>query len=372
MTKILYQSNNPKSLRNFAGEEPNCRMENQPNRTEIAQLGEFGLIDHLTRNAEMKHASTVKGIGDDAAVIDHAHQLTVVSTDMLVEGVHFDMMYTPMQHLGFKAIAVNVSDICAMNAKATHVLVSIAISNRYSVEALEALYEGIHHACAYFDVDLIGGDTTTSLKGLVISVTVFGAAQEQQLAYRNGAKDGDLICVTGDLGAAYVGLQLLEREKNIYLENPNIQPDLENKKHIIGRILRPEARVDIIRFFAENAIVPHAMIDISDGLSSELLHICKQSNCGALIYETGIPIHEETYAQAQVFNIDPLVCALNGGEDYELLFTVPASAASIVEQHEGISVIGKIVPKSEGIQLKSRNDNYYPLEAQGWNAFTTE
>ncbi len=347
-------------------------MENQQNRTEIAQLGEFGLIDHLTQNTEIKHASTLKGIGDDAAVVDNSHQVSVISTDMLVEGVHFDMMYTPMQHLGFKAIAVNVSDICAMNAKATHVLVSIAISNRYSVEALEALYEGIHHACAYFDVDLIGGDTTTSLKGLVISVTAFGAANEQQLSYRNGAKQGDLICVTGDLGAAYEGLQLLEREKNIYLENPNIQPDLENKKHIIGRILRPEARQDIIQYFAENNIVPTAMMDISDGLSSELLHICKQSACGAIIYETAIPIHAETYAQAQIFNIDPLVCALNGGEDYELVFTIPQSAAAAIEKHEGISVIGKIVAQSEGVRLKSGNDNYYPLEAQGWNAFTSK
>lgn len=344
-------------------------MDNPNKRTEIAQLGEFGLIDHLTRNTEIKHAATLKGIGDDAAVIDNSHQMTVVTTDMLVEGVHFDMMYTPLQHLGFKAIAVNVSDICAMNAKATHVVVSIAISNRYSVEALEAFYEGIHHACAYFDVDLVGGDTTTSLKGLIISVTAFGVVGEQAVAYRNGAKEGDLICVSGDLGAAYVGLQMLEREKQIYIEDPNIQPDLEGKKHIIGRILRPEARQDIIQFFAENNLVPTAMIDISDGLSSELTHICKQSACGALIHETAIPIHEETYAQAHTFNIDPLVCALNGGEDYELLFTIPPQLASVVEKNQQISVIGTIMPKAHGIQLKSRNDNFYPMEAQGWNAF---
>ena len=254
-------------------------MDNPNNRTEISSLGEFGLIDHLTRNTEIKHAATVKGIGDDAAVLDNGQKLTLVSTDMLVEGVHFDMMYTPLQHLGFKAIAVNVSDICAMNGTATQVLVSIAISNRYSLEALDALYEGIHHACEYFDVDLVGGDTTTSLKGLVISVTVIGEANEAEVAYRSGAQEGDLICVSGDLGAAFLGLQLLEREKQIYLENPEIQPDLEGKKHIIGRFLRPEARPDIIRFLNEKQVVPHAMIDISDGLSSELLHICNRSGC---------------------------------------------------------------------------------------------
>lgn len=344
-------------------------MDNPNNRTEISSLGEFGLIDHLTRNTEIKHAATVKGIGDDAAVLDNGQKLTLVSTDMLVEGVHFDMMYTPLQHLGFKAIAVNVSDICAMNGTATQVLVSIAISNRYSLEALDALYEGIHHACEYFDVDLVGGDTTTSLKGLVISVTVIGEANESEVAYRSGAKEGDLICVSGDLGAAFLGLQLLEREKQIYLESPEIQPDLEGKKHIIGRFLRPEARPDIIRFLNEKQVVPHAMIDISDGLSSELLHICNQSGCGALIHEDAIPIHEETYAQAMQFHMDPLVCALNGGEDYELLFTVAEADAAKIAENPAISVIGKITAKEQGVFLKTRNENLFRVEAQGWNAF---
>lgn len=344
-------------------------MDNPNNRTEISALGEFGLINHLTRNTEIKHAATVKGVGDDAAVLDNGQKLTLVSTDMLVEGVHFDMMYTPLQHLGFKCIAVNVSDICAMNGTATQVLVSIAISNRYSVEALEALYEGIHHACDYFNVDLVGGDTTTSLKGLVISVMAIGEANEAEIAYRSGAREGDLICVSGDLGGAFLGLQLLEREKQIYLENPEIQPDLEGRKHIIGRFLRPEARPDIIRFLNEKQVIPHAMIDISDGLSSEIMHICAHSGCGALIYEDAIPIHAETYAQAVRFNMDPLVCALHGGEDYELLFTVSEADADKIAENPAISVIGKIVSKTDGVFMKTRNDNLFRLEAQGWNAF---
>jgi len=344
-------------------------MSDENKRTEIAALGEFGLIDLLTRNAEIRQASTLRGIGDDAAVIDNSHLMTVLSTDMLVEGVHFDLMYAPLQHVGYKAIAVNVSDICAMNATATQVLVSIAVSNRFSVEALESLYEGIHHACQYYGVDLVGGDTTTSLKGLVISVTVLGTAAENTIVYRSGAKDGDVLCVTGDLGAAYMGLQILEREKQIYLEDSRIQPDLEGKKHIIGRCLRPEARIDIIRYLEEKKIVPHAMIDISDGLSSELLHICKSSACGALIHEHAIPIHEETYAQAIQFNLDPTICALNGGEDYELLFALSPEDAEKVSENPGISMIGKIVPTSEGVRIKTKNDNFYPVTAQGWNAF---
>lgn len=344
----------------------------QQNRTEISQLGEFGLIDLLTRNTEIKLSATVKGIGDDGAVIDNSHKLSVISTDMLVEGVHFDMMYTPLQHLGYKAIAANVSDICAMNATATHVLVSIAISNRFSVEALEALYEGIQHACAFYNVDLIGGDTTTSLKGMVISVTVLGEAAEDNIAYRSGAKEGDLICVSGNLGSAFLGLQILEREKQIYLENPEIQPDLENKKHIIGRFLKPDARVDIVQFLSEQGVTPTSMIDVSDGLSSEINHICKQSNCGALIYEDAIPIHPEAYEQALKFNMDPLVCALNGGEDYELLFTIPESAAEKVGSNPSISVIGKIMPNENGVFLKTRNENLFKIEAQGWNSFSDQ
>ncbi len=342
-------------------------MDEQVKRTEIAELGEFKLIDHLTRNFEIKNPFTLKGIGDDAAVIDNTNKLTVVTTDMLVEGVHFDMMYTPLLHLGYKSVVVNLSDIYAMNAQPHQITVSIAISNRYSVEALEELYEGIHHACAYYGVDLVGGDTTTSLKGLIISITAIGDAVEKDIVYRNGAKPGDLVCVTGDLGAAFVGLQLLEREKRIYLENPQIQPDLENKKHIIGRILKPEAQKKTIEFFSDRGIIPTSMIDISDGLSSEILHICEQSDCGALLYENAIPIHEETYAQAMQFNMEPLTCALNGGEDYELLFTADPQYADTIGENPDIAVIGKIVPKENGVFIKTKNDNLFRITAQGWD-----
>jgi len=336
-------------------------------RTEISSLGEFKLIDHLTQNFEVRDAFTVKGIGDDAAVIDNAGKLTVVTTDMLVEGIHFDLMYTPLKHLGYKSIVVNLSDVYAMNAIPHQVTVSLAISNRFSVEALEELYDGIHHACSYYDVDLVGGDTTSSLKGLIISVTAIGDANENELTYRNGARDGDLVCVSGDLGAAYLGLQLLEREKSIYLENANIQPDFENKKYIIGRMLKPEARKDMIEFFRDQQIKPTSMIDISDGLSSEMMHICKQSGCGAILYETDIPIHEETYDQAMQFNIEPTTCALNGGEDYELLFTIDPADAPKIAANPAISVIGKIVPAANGLFLKTKNDNLFKMQAQGWD-----
>lgn len=336
-------------------------------RTEISSLGEFQLIDHLTANFEIKNAFTVKGIGDDAAVIDNTGKLTLITTDMLVENVHFDLMYTPLKHLGYKSIVVNLSDIYAMNGTPNQVTVSLAVSNRFSLEALEELYEGIYHACEYYNIDLVGGDTTSSLKGLIISVTAIGDAAENDIVYRNGAKDGDLICVSGDLGAAYLGLQLLEREKSIYLDNNKIQPDLENKKYIVGRILKPEARKDIIRFFAEEKIKPTSMIDISDGLSSEIMHICKQSQCGAIIYENDIPIHPETYAQAVQFNIDPTTCALNGGEDYELLFTVDPLYAEQIAGNPAISVVGKIVPAANGMFLKTKNDNLFKLKAQGWD-----
>lgn len=342
-------------------------MDEHQKRTEISELGEFKLIEHLTHNFELNNSFSVKGIGDDAAVVDNTNKLTVISTDMMVEGVHFDMMYTPLQHLGYKSVVVNLSDIYAMNAEPHQITVSIAISNRFSVEALEEIYEGIHHACQYYGVDLIGGDTTTSLKGLIISITAIGDANENELVYRNGAKAGDIICTTGDLGAAYLGLQLLEREKKIYLENPAIQPDLENKRHLVGRFLKPDAKKDIIAFFKEHKIKPSSMIDISDGLSSELLHICKQSECGAVIYENEIPIHEEAYAQALIFNLDPTVCALNGGEDYELLFTIDPKDAEKIASNNDISVIGKIVPAEEGIFLKTKNDNMFKITAQGWD-----
>ncbi len=342
-------------------------MDENTNRTEISELGEFKLITHLTKNFEIKNASTLKGIGDDAAVIDNSGKLTVVTTDMLVEGVHFDLMYTPLTHLGYKCIAVNLSDIYSMNASPNQVTVSLAISNRFSVEALEELYEGIYHACEYYNVDLVGGDTTTSLKGMIISITAIGDANEDDLVYRNGAKDGDLICVSGDLGAAYMGLQLLEREKRIYLEDPKIQPDLENRKHIVGKFLKPEARREIIQFFAENNFKPTSMIDISDGLSSEIFHICEESVCGAIIYENEIPIHPETVEQSLKFNLDPTVSALNGGEDYELLFTIDPKDAELISLNPNISVVGKIVPKQNGIFLKTKNDNLFKLQAQGWD-----
>lgn len=341
-------------------------------RTEISSFGEFKLIDHLTKNFELKNADSLVGVGDDAAVIDNGGLLTVVTTDMLVEGVHFDMMYTPLQHLGYKCIAVNVSDIYAMNATPKQVTVSLAISNRFSVEAIEELYEGIHHACNYYGVDLVGGDTTTSLKGLIISVTAIGVGVEDKLVYRSGAKEEDLICVSGDLGAAYLGLQLLEREKKIYLENPQIQPDLENKKHIIGRFLKPEARQDIVAALRDANIVPTSMIDISDGLSSEILHICEKSACGAIIYENEIPIAQESYDQAIVFNLDPTVCALNGGEDYELLFTINPKHAEAILELGTVAIIGKITPQASGTFLKTKNDNLYKLKAQGWESFKQE
>lgn len=343
-------------------------MPEEQKRTEISSLGEFGLIDHLTEQFEITNAFTIKAIGDDAAVIDNANKLTVVSTDMLVEQVHFDIMYTPLQHLGYKSVIVNLSDIYAMNAQPHQITVSLAISNRYSVEALEEIYEGIKAACDRYGVDLVGGDTTTSVKGLIISVTAIGDANEGEIVYRNGAQEGDLICVSGDLGGAYTGLQLLEREKKVYLENPGVQPDLQNKKYIVGRQLKPEARRDIIDFFKDSSILPTAMIDISDGLSSEILHICKQSNCGALLYENKIPIDEETYNMALEFHLDPTMCALNGGEDYELLFTIKKEDAQKILQHGGISIIGKITNAIEGEILETKGGNRHAIVAQGWNA----
>jgi thiamine-monophosphate kinase len=338
-------------------------------RTEISNLGEFGLIDHLTRNNDTKQAGTLLSVGDDAAVIDQFGRQTVITTDMLVEGIHFDLMYTPLKHLGYKAVVANLSDICAMFATPTHITVSIAISNRFSVEALDELYEGIYAACEKYNVDLIGGDTTTSLKGFVISITAIGEVAPDKFVTRSGAQVGDLLCVSGDLGAAYLGLQLLEREKRLFLENSNIQPDLEDKKYTVGRILKPEPRVDIVNWLQENEIQPTSMIDISDGLSSEVLHLCKQSQCGCKLYEDKIPMHDDMRQQAFEFNIDPTACALSGGEDYELLFTVPQSAYDKLRLSEQISVIGHITEAAEGTLLITKGGNTHPLTAQGWNAF---
>ncbi|QQL51587.1 thiamine-phosphate kinase [Mucilaginibacter ginkgonis] len=338
-------------------------------KTNINELGEFGLIDHLTKNFEIKKSTTVKGIGDDAAVLNPGDKKVLISTDMLLEGIHFDLAYTPLKHLGYKAIQVNLSDIFAMNAIPQQVTVSIGMSSKYTLEAIEDLYEGIYVACEKYGVDLIGGDTTASKQGLVISVTVLGYADEKDITYRNGAEEGDLICVSGDLGGAYVGLQLLEREKMVYLENPNIQPDLEGKDYIVERQLKPEARVDVVDLLKSRGIKPTAMIDVSDGLASELLHICKQSNKGCNLYEEKIPIDPMTYDTAREFNLDPTVCALSGGEDYELLFTIKQTDYDKIKHDVDVSIIGYITEPAAGLNLISKSGQVHELKAQGWNAF---
>lgn len=338
-------------------------------RTEIESLGEFGLIEHLTQNNETKQATTMLSVGDDAAVIDHFGKQTVITTDMLIEGVHFDLMYTPLKHLGFKAVAVNVSDLCAMMATPSHITMSLAFSNRFSVESLEEFYEGVYAACEKYNVDLIGGDTCTSPKGLTISVTAIGEVTNDNYVTRSQAKVNDLICATGDLGAAYIGLQLLEREKRIFIENPKVQPDLQQKAHVIGKILKPEARVDVVEWLQEKGIKPSAMMDISDGLSSDILHICKQSNVGCIIYDEKLPIHNETKEMAMEFGLSGTSCALNGGEDYELLFTIAQEDYEQIVLSEQISVIGYITPPEEGTQLITKQGNKHKLVAQGWRAF---
>jgi thiamine-monophosphate kinase len=338
-------------------------------RTEIAALGEFGLIDHLTKNNKTINPSTLKSIGDDAAVIDNGAFQTVISTDLLVEGIHFDLMYMPLKHLGYKSIVVNLSDIYAMNATPKQVTLSLALSNRFSVEALEEFYEGVYAACQHYGVDLIGGDTTSSPRGLVISVTAIGQGEKDKLVYRNGAKVGDLVCITGDLGAAYLGLQILEREKQLYLDNPSVKPDLEEQNYLVGRQLKPEARKDIIEAFAQNQLVPTAMMDISDGLASELHHICTQSGVGAFIEETGVSMHPDTQLMAIKFQIDPITCALSGGEDYELLFTIDPKDVDKVKYLPDIYIAGEIVKKEDGIKLHTVGGNVHPITAQGWNHF---
>ena len=342
-------------------------MENQ--RTEISSLGEFGLIDHLTRNIEIRNASTILGVGDDAAVIDHFGKQTVITTDLLIEGVHFDLMYTPLRHLGYKSVVVNLSDVYAMNAIPTQITLSLAFSNRFSVEALDEFYEGVLAACEHYDVDLIGGDTSTAQKGLVISVTALGEVTPDKFVKRSTAQKGDLLCVTGYLGAAFLGLTLLEREKQIYLENPKVQPDLEGEKYVVGRLLKPEARKDIIEFFQASEIVPSAMMDVSDGLSSEILHICRQSRLGCVLYEDKIPVNDDIKNAAFKFGLDPTACALSGGEDYELLFTLPQSEYEKLVLNEQISVIGYMTEEEEGSHIITKGGNRYPITAQGWNAF---
>ncbi|MBK9731888.1 MAG: thiamine-phosphate kinase [Chitinophagaceae bacterium] len=338
-------------------------------RTEISELGEFGLIRYLTKNIELVNESSKIGVGDDAAVIEfEAGKQTVVTTDLLIEGIHFDLMYVPIKHLGFKSVIVNLSDIYAMNAMPKQITVSLAISNRFSLEAVNDLYEGIYFACEKYGVDLVGGDTTSSLKGLVISITAIGEINADDIVLRSGASENDLLCVTGDLGAAYVGLQLLEREKRVYLESPEVKPDLENQTYIVGRQLKPEARKDIIELFQSLEIKPTSMIDISDGLSSEILHLCESSEVGCKLYEEKIPIAEETYNMALKFNLDPTTCALSGGEDYELLFTIAPEDFEKVKNNPDISVIGHMTAKDKGAVLITKGNNVHPLKAQGWNA----
>ena len=343
-------------------------FENKTSRTELNTLGEFGLIEHISKAIELQNPESLLGIGDDAAVIDNGSNMTIVTTDILIEGVHFDLTFHPLKHLGYKAITVNLSDVYAMNATPKQVVVAIALSNRFSLEAVEELYSGMQMACEHYKVDLVGGDTTSSTSGLIISVTAIGVGAKDLLVYRSGAKEHDLICVSGDLGGAYMGLQLLEREKRIFIENPKIQPELSGSDYILERQLKPEARKEIIEKLSELKVKPTSMIDISDGLSSEILHICHHSEVGAEIYEDKIPIDPQTYDKAREFNLDPTVCALSGGEDYELLFTIQQSDYEKLRAHMDISIIGHITDKNSGVNLIDKSGNVVKMKAQGWDA----
>jgi thiamine-monophosphate kinase len=339
----------------------------QSDRTEIATMGEFGLIEHLTKNIELQNVSSVLGVGDDAAVIDHFGKQTVITTDLLVEGVHFDLTYTPLRHLGYKSVVVNLSDIYAMNATPTQIIMSVSISNRFSVEALDEFYNGVYAACSKYGVDLVGGDTTSSQKGFIISVTALGDVTTDGYVKRSTAQKGDLLCVSGDLGAAYLGLLFLEREKKIFIESPGVQPDLEGEAYVIGRMLKPEAQKKIIEFFAQSGLIPTSMIDISDGLSSDILHICQQSHLGCVLYEEKIPVAEATKKAAFKFEIDPTVCALSGGEDYELLFTIPPSQHEKLVLNEDISVVGYMTEADAGAHILTKGGGKHVITAQGWN-----
>jgi len=337
--------------------------------TSLEKLGEFGLINHLTKSFELKNESTVKGIGDDAAVLDLSKGKTVITTDLLIEGIHFNLSYMPLKHLGYKAVMVNLSDVYAMNATATQITVSIAVSNRFPLEALEELYEGIHLACDKHKVDLIGGDTTSSKTGMMISITAIGTVQEDKIAYRSGAKMNDLLVVSGDLGGAYMGLQILEREKAVFKVNPNSQPDLEPYSYVVERQLRPEARKDIVSLLNTLDVKPTAMIDISDGLSSEILHLCKNSNVGCNLFEEKIPLDPTVISCCEEFKVDSTTIALSGGEDYELLFTINQNDFLKIKGNPNFTVIGHITQPSEGSHLITRGNTKIPLTAQGWNSF---
>ena len=338
-------------------------------RTSLEKLGEFGLIEHLTKNFKIKQESTIKAIGDDAAVLDFKNKKTVISTDLLIEGVHFDLAYMPLKHLGYKSIMVNLSDIYAMNATATQVTISIAVSNRFPLEALEEFYAGVATACKSYNVDLVGGDTTSSKTGLMISVTAIGVANEEDIAYRSGAKENNLLVVTGDLGASYMGLQVLEREKEVFKVNPNSQPDLEPYSYIVERQLKPEARKDITDLLKTLDVHPTSMIDISDGLSSEILHLSKSSGIGFDLYEDKIPLDPTVISACEEFKMDSTLVALSGGEDYELLFTIDQKVFPKIKGNPNLTVIGHTTGKDEGAFLVSRNNTKIPLTAQGWNSF---
>ena len=341
--------------------------DNKQQLTEIAELGEFGLIDHITKDIKLNHKNTLKGIGDDAAVIDHGDVCSVVTTDLLVEGIHFNLIYTPLKHLGYKAVVVNLSDVYAMNAIPKQITVSVAISRKFAVEHMEQLYEGIKLACQHYNVDLVGGDTSSSMTGLAISVTAIGEAKKEDIAYRSTAKKNDIVCVTGNLGSAYMGLQLLEREKEIFKTNPDFNPSLEGYDYILERQLKPEARKEVIELLHELNVKPTSMIDISDGLSSEILHICTKSDVGCKIFQDKIPIDLNTVKMAEEFKIEPLIAALNGGEDYELLFTIDVKDLEKIKDQKLIHPIGHIADKEHGAVMITTAGQSIALSAQGWN-----
>jgi len=344
-------------------------QDKNPQKTSLAELGEFGLINHITQYFSINQSSTIKAIGDDAAILDASEKQTLVTTDLLIEGVHFDLSYMPLKHLGYKAVMVNLSDVYAMNGIAEQITVSIAVSNRFPLEAIEELYAGIQLACNTYKVDLIGGDTTSSTKGILISVTAIGKANKEEIVYRNGAKETDLIVVSGDLGAAYLGLQVLEREKQVFKVDPNNQPDLDNYTYLIERQLKPEARKDVAGILKELKVKPTSMIDVSDGLSSELFHICTQSKVGCKIYEDKLPLDPQVISTCEEFELDSTMVALSGGEDYELLFTVPIADFDKIKGNPNFSIIGHITAENQGLQLITRANQEIELKAQGWNAF---
>jgi thiamine-monophosphate kinase len=341
-------------------------MSKEKQQTNISELGEFGLIDRLTKDIQLKNKSTIKGVGDDAAILEYGDKQIVVSSDLLTEGIHFNLMYVPLKHLGYKAVIVNLSDVCAMNAVPKQIVVNIAVSGKFSVEAVEELYSGIHLACEKYGVDLVGGDTTSSLTGLTISITVLGEVEKENVVLRGGAKPNDLLCVTGDLGGAYMGLQLLERENEVFKVNPNMQPQMTGYDYILQRQLRPEARVDIVSAFQKLGIKPTSMIDISDGLSSEIHHLCKNSGLGCSLYEEKVPLDFQTKKMAEEMNINPLVAALNGGEDYELLFTLSLADYDKIKNDPDFTIIGHMTEAAEGVNLITTGGSAIPLKAQGW------